>query len=552
MDSLADLQQQPVAASPPSQESGQSLPGLKETLGKEYHARRPIAPGPPPAPELFIPGQTELYLDDLPIRTYQIGENHYNMQQPPHETRSEFHRTTIDRRTITYTLEVVQQPEKARACGSGNKSSNDRRPVDPPPVVELKIFINGTEATMIYDATFMLYASLEVARPIAAGKMHTPTAIPVLAGVTVASAAYLEKPKRAAYFIFPDLSVRHEGWYRLRFSLFEGVKHDIDADMGNPFDRTLRVDSVNAPVRHEGVFNRMDVLSTPFQVYSAKKFPGLDQNTELSVLVADQGCRVRIRRDVRQRKRRPKAGADGDEAPSSYQGTPHANYQALDHSRSASRDSLGSQYDRRESVDSVHGRSAVPNRQISGLSLPMTSPLLPTPSTSMPPPSAYGQFATPRPSFDQIPRPGLPPMSSRPGQQSQSIVPGVMTRDSESKFTLPPLLQPPNSSDLKHGPLAPRYNMPAPASMKRPFRSSDYGYQPPLKSGARPDTFSSAYPAPAAPGALDIIEPDVGGGEDDDDEETQRLLKGDLVYTAADGTSKRVIERDGNFYRPQT
>jgi hypothetical protein len=68
-----------------------------------------------------VPGQTELFLDDLPIRTYRIGENHYNMQQRPHETRNEFHRTTIDRRTITYSLEVVQQPEKARACGSGNK-----------------------------------------------------------------------------------------------------------------------------------------------------------------------------------------------------------------------------------------------------------------------------------------------------------------------------------------------------------------------------------------------------------------------------------------------
>jgi hypothetical protein len=26
-------------------------------------------------------------------------------------------------------------------------------------------------------------------------------------------------------------------------------------------------------------------------------------------------------------------------------------------------------------------------------------------------------------------------------------------------------------------------------------------------------------------------------------------LTGDLVYTSADGTTKRIIERDGNFYR---
>ena len=106
-------------------------------------------------------------------------------------------------------------------------------------------------------------------------------------------------------------------------------------------------DSLNAPpVRHEGVFNRMDVVSIPFQVYSAKKFPGLNQSTELSVLVADQGCRVRIRRDVRQRKRQQKSsGAEGDDAPSSYQGSPHASYRALDHPRTDSRNSLGSYYE---------------------------------------------------------------------------------------------------------------------------------------------------------------------------------------------------------------
>jgi hypothetical protein len=198
---------------------------------------------------------------------------------------------------------------------------------------------------MTYDATFMVYASLEPARAILHGRIHTPPTIPVLAGVTVASAAYLEKPRRAAYFIFPDLSVRHEGLYRLRFSLFEGVKHDSDADLGKPFNRNEKSENLCAPVRHEGVFNRMDVLSTPFQVFSAKKFPGLNQSTPLSVLVAEQGCRVRIRRDARQRKRIQKPDAI-DITPRSQQSTPQATpqttYQTADHSRSASRNSLSS------------------------------------------------------------------------------------------------------------------------------------------------------------------------------------------------------------------
>ncbi|KIW68397.1 hypothetical protein PV04_04348 [Phialophora macrospora] len=140
-------------------------------------------------------------------------------------------------------------------------------------------------------------------------------------------------------------------------------------------------------------------------------------------------------------------------------------------------------------------------------------------------------------------------MASRSGLQAQSTVRGLLNQDVETRLTLPPLLQTHTNNELKHSPLTPRYNMPAPTSVKRPFSSSEYRYQPSLKSGARPDTFPSTYAAPPPPSAHDIIEPDVGDAEDEDDEETRRLLTGDLVYTSADGTTKRIIERDGNFYR---
>ena len=48
----------------------------------------------------------------------------------------------------------------------------------------------------------------------------------------------------------------------------------------------------------------------PFTVFSAKKFPGLSESTSLSRIVAEQGCRVRIRRDVRMRRRENKGGKD--------------------------------------------------------------------------------------------------------------------------------------------------------------------------------------------------------------------------------------------------
>lgn len=39
----------------------------------------------------------------------------------PNETNASFSRTTRDGRKITYRLKVLQQPERARACGSGAK-----------------------------------------------------------------------------------------------------------------------------------------------------------------------------------------------------------------------------------------------------------------------------------------------------------------------------------------------------------------------------------------------------------------------------------------------
>ncbi|KIX94127.1 uncharacterized protein Z520_10153 [Fonsecaea multimorphosa CBS 102226] len=556
-------QQQLVDTSTTSRNSDQELPTLKDFLGGDFDSFRPLRPQPRPfIPGLFIPGISVLYLDGLPIRTYNICGITYNMQQPPNETKSTVSRFTIDRRCIKYSLEVVQQPEKARACGSGPRSSNDRRPVDPPPVVELKVFINDVDTTMQYDATFMLYASLEVARPIAGGKMHVPPAIPVLAGVTIASAAYLEKPKRAAYFIFPDLSVRHEGWYRLRFSLFEGVKHDLDADLGKPFVRAERdCDTLTAPVRHEGVFNRMEVLSTPFQVYSAKKFPGLNQSTALSMMVADQGCRVRIRRDVRQRKRRQKSGADIDDAPSSYQGTPQPGYRNLDHSRSESRNSIGTQHENddrnRDPAEALWARQdAVMREQYlkygPGSTIGLPSAVLPPPTTSMPPPPPYNPSAARRPSFDNRPKPSFTmptPVVTQPSTAppNQSSVPRPMTPDTERSLTLPPLRFP-GASAPKPDSQALRYNVPAPSATKRSFSPGSYSQDTSLKDGARPGMPPAHYPPPPPPSGNDIIEPDVGG-EDGDDDEDAELFADALIYTRADGTKSYRYRPAAGYFR---
>jgi len=101
--------------------SAKTLPSLHETVGEAYTARRPLLPQPPPAKPLYVPGDTRVYLDELPVETYKVGDSLYNMAQPRNETTNEVSRVTVDNRRLTYILRVVQQPEKARACGAGAK-----------------------------------------------------------------------------------------------------------------------------------------------------------------------------------------------------------------------------------------------------------------------------------------------------------------------------------------------------------------------------------------------------------------------------------------------
>ncbi|KAK6525492.1 velvet protein [Orbilia ellipsospora] len=216
------------------------------------------------------------------------------------ETVAYAERRLRDGSMLKYKLTVLQQPERARACGQGAKSHADRRPVDPPPVVELKLFQgdDNTDVTFSFNSNFFLFATLESARPIANGRVQPPPALqPVLTGVPVSGMAYLDRPAPAGYFIFPDLSVRHEGKYRLHFALYEECKEEDDRIAMNGQDVT---------------HFRVEVKSKPFTVFSAKKFPGLAESTSLSRIVAEQGCRVRIRRDVRMRRRSDKPSGGDD------------------------------------------------------------------------------------------------------------------------------------------------------------------------------------------------------------------------------------------------
>ncbi|KAJ1560440.1 hypothetical protein HK096_008705, partial [Nowakowskiella sp. JEL0078] len=75
------------------------------------------------------------------------------------------------------------------------------------------------------------------------------------------------------FFVFPDISIRLEGKFRLRFTLFEIVENEV-----------IRRNYVNSDV---------------FTVYSPKFFPGMAESTSLSKFFAEQGLKIRLRKEPR-------------------------------------------------------------------------------------------------------------------------------------------------------------------------------------------------------------------------------------------------------------
>ncbi|KAF7914476.1 uncharacterized protein EAF01_000882 [Botrytis porri] len=417
-------------------------------------------------------------------------------------------RTTKGGRKLKYTLTVIQQPERARACGSGAKSSADRRPVDPPPVVQLRIYDETDprqekEITFHYNANFFLFATLEVARNIAQGRVQTsaPQA-PVLTGMPVSGMAYLDRPNEAGYFIFPDLSVRHEGQYKLSFNLYEETKEDKDTDIETSNETSMRKMSSAASAAESSFDWRMELKSDQFTVYSAKKFPGLSESTDLSRTVAEQGCRVRIRRDVRMRRRDTKPGGDFGEKEDEYQ-QGRATSPPFDYTIQAAR--------QRALSASVHEDPQ--QRRGSGEISPYHSPVVTTPfrtpsispSTPNAPlpggaqlgwiPNGPGYAAAPS---IQPPHPPPPPPSS----YSQQMPATHSNQGSSTQFRQQPPQGPPpaptrfDERRSSYSQFRPPTNPPQQQSYEQDYRRMSFGYQIPAASQG-PQPIAPAVQNPA-------------------------------------------------------
>ncbi|KAJ1981412.1 hypothetical protein H4R34_002085 [Dimargaris verticillata] len=203
------------------------------------------------------------------------------------------------REHIEYELIIRQEVVKGRTCGVGPKA--DRRPINPEPIIQLLVH-DKSEANVTpfqHSPYYFMFATLTTedgSREIhILSDFHTH----VIRGSVVSSIYYAKDNhnREGAFFVFPDISVRVEGTYRLKFSLFEIV--------GNV------------------VYFCKSVLSSPFTVFSAKKFPGMDPSTTLSQTFAKQGLKVRMRSENRRKKITVKGEKkDSDDSPTGTTPTP--------------------------------------------------------------------------------------------------------------------------------------------------------------------------------------------------------------------------------------
>lgn len=86
--------------------------------------------------------------------------------------------------------------------------------------------------------------------------------------------------KENYWFVLQDLSIRTEGWFRLKMSFI-----DLNNANGPP-----GLNKAKCPVL-------ASVFSEKFQVFSAKKFPGVIESTDLSKIFAGQGIKLPIRKE---------------------------------------------------------------------------------------------------------------------------------------------------------------------------------------------------------------------------------------------------------------
>ncbi|KAI8935101.1 hypothetical protein NX059_007696 [Plenodomus lindquistii] len=188
---------------------------------------------------------------------------------------------------------VIQQQPK-EALQTLKEKVRMRKPIDPPPCLELIVSGRcGAQQGYIqnpYTYCTVVLIKADVDEFVDLGKD--------LMGTLTSSCNRLKdlNNKEGAWFVFPDISVMVAGKFRLLFSLHEMV------------DPPTPASSVTI----------CKVMSEPFEVFAAKDYKGLGESTMLTRSFAEQGIRLRLRKE-------PKGAGGKRRSPGSQGGHANAN-----------------------------------------------------------------------------------------------------------------------------------------------------------------------------------------------------------------------------------
>ncbi|TPX56616.1 hypothetical protein PhCBS80983_g04410 [Powellomyces hirtus] len=182
-------------------------------------------------------------------------------------------------------MKIKQHPERARAySGVFNEKAGDRRPLDPPPVAQLLLKNRRTGKhyiDVLHNPYYMCYASLWHAERdeevVAATEDNNGRGRTLLMGTVVTSMARLKDTDNVdgAFFPFCNLVVAVEGKFRILFTVFE--------------------------INGGAVHCRGKTCTNVFTVYG-KAFPGVGESTALCRVFAEQGVRLRLRKEPKLRR----------------------------------------------------------------------------------------------------------------------------------------------------------------------------------------------------------------------------------------------------------
>lgn len=179
------------------------------------------------------------------------------------------------------------------------QNERDRRPIDPPPIVQLRIASTDTRtATNNYLQSPYIFMCVTL-EPANAGIDRLSCPAGVLAGTIVSSLYRLRDVDNteAGFFVFGDTSVRGEGSFRLKFCLFE-ITANSSTSCSTKFGAISYIKSVTSDV---------------FTSFACKVFPGMQQTTFLSRTFSDQGVRLRIRKETRLQNDKHQSGQNHEQ-----------------------------------------------------------------------------------------------------------------------------------------------------------------------------------------------------------------------------------------------